>query len=226
MSHSLPHLSLSPASPFFPTISQTHTRHLVDDEHLPCNVPRQSGESTQIPSLTGYEPIVIETKVIETNVIDTEAIEPEDLEPRRIELDRHLGTDPYQIQERFMRNNYQNPIAEDLDEFGEVGAEMSHLQSQMHSARQEYWDRSVSNTREMTIKILSQRIRRRLEILMSTCLTSHQAYTLTTIQRKALQTRILKMENYEKCWLHHCIDNIEKVVNHLEHQLHRGNLLQ
>ena len=32
-----------------------------------------------------------------------------------------------------MRNSYQNPIAEDMDEFGKVGAEMSYLQSQMHS---------------------------------------------------------------------------------------------
>ena len=32
-----------------------------------------------------------------------------------------------------MRNNYQNPIAEDMDEFGKVGAEMSYIQSQMHS---------------------------------------------------------------------------------------------
>ena len=48
-------------------------------------------------------------------------IGPEDLEPRRIELDRNLGTDPYQTQERIM------------DEFGKVGVEMSYIQSQMHS---------------------------------------------------------------------------------------------
>ena len=41
---------------------------------------------------------------------------------------------------------------------------------------------------------------------MSTCPTSNQGYTETTIQLKALQTRILKMENYEKCWPHHCMD--------------------
>ena len=29
-------------------------------------------------------------------------------------------------------------------------------------------------------------------------------------QRRALQTRILKMENYEICWLHHCICKVEK----------------
>ena len=60
---------------------------------------------------------------------DTEAIEPEDLEPRRTELDRNLGTDLYQSQERLVRNS----IIEDMDESGKVGAEMSYLQSQMHS---------------------------------------------------------------------------------------------
>ena len=57
--------------------------------------------------------------------IDAEAIDPEDLEPK----DRNLGTDPYQIQERFMRDS----ITEDMVEFGEVGTETSYLQSQMHS---------------------------------------------------------------------------------------------
>ena len=66
---------------------------------------------------------------LRTKAFETEAIEPEDLEPRRIELDRNLGTDPYQSQERFVRNS----ITEDVDEFGEVGAQMSYLQSQMHS---------------------------------------------------------------------------------------------
>ena len=55
--------------------------------------------------------------------------------------------------------------------------------------RNEFW--------EMTIKILAQKIRRRLANLMSTCPTSNQGYTRTTIQLKTLQTRILKMENYE-----------------------------
>ena len=130
MSHSLPHMTLTTSTsslwrtlPFFPTISPTHTRPSVHDPDLPCEVPRQSGGSTQIPSLTGYEP----------NAIETEAIEPEDPEPRRIELDRNLGTDPYQIQENFSRNNFPNPITEDMDEFGKVGAEMSHIQPQMHS---------------------------------------------------------------------------------------------
>ena len=60
-------------------------------------------------------------------------IEPTAIEPEDLELDRNLGTDPYQIQERSMGNNYQNRIDEDMDGFGKVCAEMSHIQSQMHS---------------------------------------------------------------------------------------------
>ena len=113
--------------------SHQHTRSMVLDPYLPCDVPRQSGGSTQIPIITSYEPKVIETKVIETNVIESEAIEPEDLKPRKIELDRNLGTDPYQIKENFLRDNYQNPIAEDVEGFGKVGAEKSYVWTQMHS---------------------------------------------------------------------------------------------
>ena len=61
---------------------------MVLDPYLPCDVPRQSGGPTQIPSLTGYEPKSVESKAIETKAIETEAVEPEDLEPRRIELIR------------------------------------------------------------------------------------------------------------------------------------------
>ena len=102
--------TLSPTSPTYPTFS--HPSLLAHDPYLPCDVPRQSGGSAQIPSLTGYE-----------------LIEPGDLQPRRIELGRNIGTDPYQTQERFMRNS----VTEDMDEFGKVGVEMSYIQSQMHS---------------------------------------------------------------------------------------------
>ena len=130
MSHTLPHLtlttstsSLSPNPTYLPdNLTNTHktfgTRFIFT---LRCSTAKW--RINMNPSLTGYEP----------KLVETEAIEPEDLEPRRIELDRSLGTDPYQRQERFMRNNYQNPIAEDMDEFGKVGAEMSCIQSQMHS---------------------------------------------------------------------------------------------
>ena len=96
---------------------------MILNPYVPCDVPRQSGGSTRIPSRTGYEPRTVEFKDIET-----EASELEDLEPKRVELGRNLGTDPYQIQERFMRNS----ITEDVDEFGKVDAETSTLQSQMH----------------------------------------------------------------------------------------------
>ena len=96
MSLSLPHLtlttstsSLSPVSstfPLFPTVSPAQTRSVILDPYLPCDVPRQSGGSTQIPSLTGYEPRSVEIKAI-----DTEAIEPEDLESRKLSLTESLG---------------------------------------------------------------------------------------------------------------------------------------
>ena len=82
----------------------------------PANGPQQSGGSTQIPSLTGYEP-----KSVEFKDIDTEAISPEDLEPRRIELDRNFGTGPHQIHERFVRSS----LTEDMEEFRKVGAGVS-----------------------------------------------------------------------------------------------------
>ena len=65
----------------------------------------------------------------------------------------------------------------------------------------------------------------KLEKLVPMCLTSGHRCIPNTIQRKAVQTRVLKMENYEKCWLHYCICIIEKIVNPLECHLHRRNLL-
>ena len=106
------------------TYLSEHTRSLVHDPYSPCEVPRQSGGSTQVPSLTGYEP-----KAVGFKHIDTDAIEPEDLEPSRIELGRNLGKDPYQIQDRFLRKS----LIDDMDEFGKVGADTSYLQPQMHS---------------------------------------------------------------------------------------------
>ena len=70
---------------------------------------------------------VISPKTVENKDIET-AIETEDLEPRSVELGKNLGTDPYQMQEILKKNNFQKPIAEDVDEFGKVGAEMSYLQ--------------------------------------------------------------------------------------------------
>ena len=60
-------------------------------------------------------------------------IEREDLQPRRIELDKSLGTDRCRSKERIVGENYPNPFAEDMDEFGKVGVGTSYIQSQMHS---------------------------------------------------------------------------------------------
>ena len=118
----LPHLTPSTITSS-PTIPPTRTRPLAHDEYLPCDVPPQSGGSTQIPSPSGYGP----------KLIEAEAIELEDLETGNIELERDLGTDPCQIHERLTRSDFQNPITEDMDEFGKVGAAMSYIQSQMYS---------------------------------------------------------------------------------------------
>ena len=56
-------------------------------------------------------------------------IDPEDLEPKRIELDKILETDPYQIHERIVRSS----LIDDMDELGKVGGDVSYFQSQMHS---------------------------------------------------------------------------------------------
>ena len=53
-------------------------------------------------------------------------------------------------------------------------------------------------------QILSQKIRMKPEKLVSRSSSNHR-HTPIMIQLNALQTRILKMENYEKCWLHRCM---------------------
>ena len=70
----------SSTSPIYPTVSPTHTRSVVHDPYLPCDVPRQSSGSTQIPSLASHEP-----KSAETQVIEIESIEP-DSSPEELNL--------------------------------------------------------------------------------------------------------------------------------------------
>ena len=153
MSRSLPHLimttstsSLSPTSQIFPTFSPTQPSPLAHDPYLFSEDPGQSGGSTQIPCLTGYEPKVIE---------------PEDFEPRRIELDWNLA-----------------------------------------------------------------KIWMNLAKLVLRCpISSHKCIPIIT-QRKALQTRILKMVNYEKCWLHRCTYRCEEKILVLKNLQHLGNQKQ
>ena len=89
-SHMLPYLSLntskrslSPTSPIFqPSSPSLSCPSELDQETLRDS--RRSGGYTQSASHTGYEPKLIQF---------------DDFEPGRIELDRNLGTDPYQIPE-------------------------------------------------------------------------------------------------------------------------------
>ena len=74
-------------------------------------------------------------------------------------------------------------------------------------------------------EVLLLKLRMNLEKLLQTCLTSSHRCIPTTTRRKASQTRTLRMENYEKCWLHHWKCKVEGVVNPLECQSQRGNLL-
>ena len=74
-------------------------------------------------------------------------------------------------------------------------------------------------------EVLLLEIWRNLEKLVPVCRTSSHRCIPNTNQRQALQTRTLKMQNYEKCWLHHCICRIEKTMNPLECQSQRWNLL-
>ena len=92
---------------------------------------------------------------MEMNVIDSEAISPEDLEPRRIELDRNLGTDPYQIHERFVRSS----LTEDMEEFRKVGADVSYFQSQMHSEYGSAESIADSDLEDGELRILSNATR-------------------------------------------------------------------
>ena len=107
-------------------IPQAHTIPSGHHEQLPCDDPRQSDSLTQTSILTGHEPKIIETEA------GSIASGPKDIEPKRIELDRNLGIDPYQIQENIWGKITQNPITEDVEGFGTIFSEKSWIQSQMH----------------------------------------------------------------------------------------------
>ena len=130
MSHSSPHLTLSTCTSFFfylPLLSFPQSLRHTQDCWYTMNIYPATFHGRVADQRKSPLSQVMSPKS------SSEAIDPEDLEPRRIELVRNLRTDPYQIQKRFMRENHQNPIAEDVEGFGKVGAEKSFIQSQMHS---------------------------------------------------------------------------------------------
>ena len=61
------------------------------------------------------------------------SVQSDDFEPRRIELDRNIWTDPYQIPERILGDDIRNPITEDTEETGKFGVDMPYVQSRTHS---------------------------------------------------------------------------------------------
>ena len=80
-------------------------------------------------------------------------IEPEDLEPRRNELDRNLGTYPYQTQERIMSN-----LGRSL-----LGGNEDHLLSQAKSERMKQ-EHQVGSFNHCFSKLLQEAYARRLEL--------------------------------------------------------------
>ena len=69
-----------------------------------------------------------------------------------------------------------------------------------------------NDLREAISQILSPMMWMNLEKLVPRCPTSSHRCVPIMTQQKALTTRILKMENYEKCWLHRCIYGCERKI--------------
>ena len=102
-----------------------------------------------------------------------------DLQARRIELDRNPETDLQPRRLELDRNIGTDPHQIQVFDERSLG---DYYQKSYHRRYGEDW-----------------------KSFMSTCPTSNQGYTQTTIQLKALQTRMLKMENCEKRWPHRCV---------------------
>ena len=111
------------------SLTCTHASPVALDPYFPCDVPRQSGGSAHVPSLTGYEP-----KLVEFKAIETEAIELEDLEPRRNWTWRESWDGS--VSNTGKSNEKQVPKSYHRRHgwmWQKVGAEMSYIQPQMHS---------------------------------------------------------------------------------------------
>ena len=85
--------------------------------------------------------------------------------------------------------------------------------AQKNWAWQEALEQIRVKSRKDLWEVLLLKMWMNLEKLVLTCLTSSHRCIPNTIRRKASQTRTPKMENYEKCWLHHCICRILSNAN-------------
>ena len=94
----------------------------------------RSGGYTKSASPTDHEPKLIQSDDFEPRRNELDRNLWTDLQPRRTELDaRNIGADRYQIPERILGNDYQNPITEDTKETGKVGADMHHIKTRIYS---------------------------------------------------------------------------------------------
>ena len=103
-----PHLSSDHILPHCPVLP----RLILDWIKKFCEFHGGVADTQKSASPTGYEPKLTQS---------------DDFEARRIELeklDRNIGTDPYQIPERILGDDYQNPITEDTEETGKFGVDM------------------------------------------------------------------------------------------------------
>ena len=179
MSHSSPHLTLStctsylsPISPTFPTISQTHIQDFWYTMNIyPATFHGRVADQRKSPLSQVMSPTSSRPK---QSILKTSS-------PEELSLPGIFGQ---------IRIKYRKDLSEKIT------------------------------------KILSPKMWRDLEKLAPRSpLSNHRCIPIMT-QRRALQSRNLKMENYEKWRLHHCICKIERTVCHLEYQLHWKNLLQ
>ena len=134
MSHPLPQLTLtastSSLSPFSRTLQSFRQSHLhkqalrLSTHMYPAMVHSRVADEhkSHLSQVTSPSQLSSKTSRPKRSSLKTSS-------PEELSFDRNLWTDPYQIQERFMRHS----LIEDMDEFGKVDAETSYLQSQMHS---------------------------------------------------------------------------------------------
>ena len=66
-------------------------------------------------------------------VMRKKLIQSDEYELQGIELDRNIGTDPYQIPDRILGDVYQNLIKEYTEETRKCGVDMPYSQSRIHS---------------------------------------------------------------------------------------------
>ena len=125
MSHMLPHLpqntstrSLSPTSPAFRPSSPSLSCPTSVNSGLDLKPCETHGGYTKSASPTGYEPQITQSDNLEARRIELDRNLGTSLQPRRLKLDQNIGTDPYQILERIVGNDCQNPFTEDTEETG------------------------------------------------------------------------------------------------------------